>query len=307
LIAALLYALALLTKSYNLFFAPLFAYLFWWKDGFQVLKKKSPYLFFLVAFSFFGGWWWWIGKHPEGLPYSSWLLNEGNIRFKGAWFYWLFAERMGKLILGYWGLVLLGIGLVLQAKKEKYFFHLWFLGQIAFMAVFAKGNVTHDYYQYLFLPFGVVFLAKGSRWLLTVPGKHFSRILSAGLFFLCLLFGVAFSWYFVRDFYNLQGGVDLAGKAVDQLVPSGALVVAGDGADPTLLYNTNRTGWTIGFGSTLENTPAVLQKLIDEEADYYVTTKIDALQGSGFGDYLKHNFNVIKETDQFIIYSLQPK
>jgi hypothetical protein len=67
---------------------------------------------------------------PEGIPVYTWLFNEGNIRFKGAWFYWLFAERISKLILGYWGvfLFLLGLSAPVQ-KKEGWFFR--FFGMVS--------------------------------------------------------------------------------------------------------------------------------------------------------------------------------
>ena len=40
-------------------------------------------------------------QFPEGIRVWDWLLNSDGIRFKGAFFYWIFAERLAKLILGY--------------------------------------------------------------------------------------------------------------------------------------------------------------------------------------------------------------
>ncbi len=302
LFSAVFLALALLAKIYSLFYLPLFFYLFWQKDKGLLFKKKDVYLYFLMAVLPVLAWWLWIYQFPEGLPNSSWLLNEGNIRLKGAWFYWLFAERIGKIILGYWGLALFGLGLVLRPFKEKRFFHLWFFCLILFFIVFAKGNVTHDYYQYSFLPVAAFFLAKGTSFLLTAPQKFFSRLAIYVFLPLCLLLMLAFSWYHVRSFYDIQGGVDVAGAVVQEIVPEKSLIIVGDGSDPTLLYNTNRRGWAIGFGALLDNSPETILDLKNQGAEYYVTTKFEA--NSDFGRYLMENYKILKQTNQYVLFSL---
>ena len=112
----------------------------------------------------------WMSQYPEGIPVYDWLFNEGGIRFKGAWFYWLFAERLGKLILGYWGLIFFGLGLMTKTeKKESWFFYSWLLAILIYLAVIAGGNVKHDYYQYMTIPIVCVFLAKGAAYFLSPP------------------------------------------------------------------------------------------------------------------------------------------
>jgi len=306
-LSAVFLALALLAKVYGIFYLPLFLYLFWLKDKFMFFTKKYFYFYFLIALLPVLAWWIWIYQFPEGLPNSFWLLNEGNIRLKGAWFYWLFAERIGKIILGYWGLALFGLGLVLRSAKEKMFFHLWFLCTILFFIVFAKGNVTHDYYQYSFLPVAAFFLGKGTAFLLNPPPNFFSRLITRIFLPICILLMLGFSWYHVRSLYDIQGGVDVAGFGVQEVVPEGSLVIAGDGSDPTLLYNTSRKGWAIGFGSLLANSPETILDLKSQGAGYYVTTKISELSTSGFGIFMDQNFTRIKETDQYVIFSLEDK
>jgi 4-amino-4-deoxy-L-arabinose transferase-like glycosyltransferase len=304
LFSAVFLALALLTKIYSLFYLPLFLYLFWQKERWVLFKKKYFYFYFLLSLLPALAWWLWIYQFPEGLPNSLWLLNEGNIRLKGAWFYWLFAERIGKIILGYWGLSLFSLGLLLKPVREKIFFYLWFFCVVLFFIVFAKGSVTHDYYQYCFLPVAAFFLAKGTGFLLTAPTKFFSRL--AVYFFLpiFILLMLAFSWYEVRGFYDIKGGIDVAGAAVRENVPEKSLVIAGDGSDPTLLYNTGRKGWAIGYGALLDNTSEVISNLKDQGAEYYVTTKIGEIQNSLFGKFMYENFTVVKQTDQYVVFSL---
>lgn len=273
-------------------------------NEFRLKTLRLPKMYFWAIFSLtpFLVWRWWISRFPEGVPANLWLFNQGNIRFKGAFFWWIFAERIGKLILGYWGLPLLVLGLVIKPKKESWFFHLWLISIMAYVFVFAAGNVTHDYYQIPLVPIFCIFLARGADYLLSGVNKSFSRLACYLLVTTCFVFMIAFSWYEVRGFYNIQGGVDLAGIAVDQLTPKTALVMTGDSNDATLLYNTNRWGWSGGYASAFPNQPEVVEKLIQSGASYYVTTKFD--RNSDFGRYLLTNYPLIKETDQFILFKL---
>lgn len=289
-------------KSFPLFLClPLF-YLVWKKFKFNFLKQGKLYFWLVLSFTPFLLWRWWIGHFPEGIPANLWLFNQGDIRFKGAFFWWIFAERIGKMILGYWGLPLLILGLVLKPKKEGWFFHLWLLAILIFTTVFAAGNVTHDYYQIPLIPIFCIFLAKGANFLLFETPKLFNRLLCVLSFTLCVLFMAAFSWYQIRDFYNIQGGVDLAGRAIDVLTPKNSLVLTGDSNDATLLYNCNRWGWSGGFASNYPNEPEVIERVKNMGASYYVTTKFD--RNSTFGKFMLKNYPVLKESDQFVVFKL---
>lgn len=296
-------AWALVMKTFPLFLALPMFYLAWrkWRLGFA--KQKKLWLFVILSVLPLIFWRLWISQFPEGIPPYEWLLNQGGIRFRPAFFRWIFAERIGKLILGYWGLAILVLGLILKPdKKEGWFFHWWLAAFLLYVTVFAAGNVTHDYYQVPFIPIAAIFLAKGSYWLLTAPKQHFHKFICYLLFVICLLFLVGFSWFEVRGFYLIQGGVDLAGRAVDELTSKDTLVLTGDSNDATLLYNTNRHGWTGGYASYFPNKPETIEKVKKMGASVYVTTKFD--ENSEFGQYMLANYPIIKRTDQYIVFSL---
>lgn len=289
-------------KSFPLFLLlPLF-YLFFQKFGLKIIKQKKLYFWFFVSLTPLVLWRIWINRFPEGIPANLWLLNQGGIRFKGAFFWWLFAERIGKLILGYWGLPLLVLGIIIKPKKDGWFFHYWLLAILIFMAVFAAGNVTHDYYQIPLVPIFCIFMARGASFLLFEKDGNFHKIFSFFTLAACVLLMSAFSWYQVRDFYNLQSGVDLAGRWIDENTPKQALVLTGDSNDASLLYNCNRWGWSGGYASAYPNESAVIENLKTQGASYYVTTKFD--QNSDFGKYMLKNYPALKQTDQYIVFSL---
>lgn len=301
-------AWALVVKTFPFFLGLPMFYLLWKKYSFSVVKQKKIWFFLILVLIPFVLWRLWIQKSPEGIPSFLWLFNLNDIRFRPAFFRWIFAERIGKLILGFWGLSFFSLGLVGRfAKKDGLFFHLWLLSFFIFVAVFASGNVTHDYYQVAIIPILCFFLAKGAYLLLFELPKSFNRIFSLGVFIVCFSFMIGFSWFEVSNFYFIQGGVDLAGEAVDRLTPKDALVLTGDTADVTLLYNTNRHGWAGGFASHIPNEKEYLEGAVDRGAQFYVTTKVGELKSSSFGEFLYNEFELMEESDQYALFDLRRK
>lgn len=246
-LAAAAAALALLIKPMAIFLLLPVPYLFFRRFGISFRLIIGLFVYSLICL--FPLWWWrqWILQYPEGIAVYTWLFNEGGIRFKGAWFYWLFAKRLGELILGYWGLLPLGLGLLIApSKKEGWIFRWWIVGALAYMVVIARGNVQHDYYQILLIPVVSVYVGKGFAFLLS--NKVFPRPICYLLSAICFLFMFAFSWYTIRSFYWInRPEIVEAGKFADKLLPKDAKVIAPYGGDTTFLYQTNRQGWPIGF------------------------------------------------------------
>ena len=58
-------------------------------------------------------------QYPEGIPANTWLLNGNGIRFRPAFFRWIFYERLTKLISGYFGMVFVLVGIYKLAKLQQ--------------------------------------------------------------------------------------------------------------------------------------------------------------------------------------------
>ncbi|MDP3888741.1 MAG: glycosyltransferase family 39 protein [bacterium] len=285
--------LTLLIKPFAVFlFLPL-AYLVWEKWQLSSLRKPLLYLYFFLAFLPFALWRVWISQYPEGIPNWTWLLNEGNIRFKGAFFRWIYGERISKLILGFWGLPLLIFGLLKKTtRREGYFFHFWFLGAVLYFSFVAGGNVHHDYYQILAIPAISILLAKGADFLLT--SEFFNRSLGRLALIVMILFMLAFSWYEVKGDFNINHPeIVRAGKAVDNLVPKMAKVIAPYSGDTAFLYQTNRQGWPIVTDEISVN------YLISRGATHYVSVNFDKQTKD-----LMEKYKILKQTDEFVILDL---
>lgn len=239
----------------------------------------------------------WIRQFPEGIPAYAWLFNEGGIRFKGAWFWWLFGKRIAELILGYWGIVPLAIGIIVKpGKNEGWFFRMWLIGGLLYLIIIASGNVRHDYYQILLLPAVSIYLAKGFAFL--TQKNVFSRgisVITAGVTF---LFMIAFSWYTVRTYYWVnRPEIVEAGRAADALLPSHAKVIAPYNGDTAFLYQTNRQGWPLGFD---------IEEKIAMGATHYVT--VSPTDDDEETKELARRFTVLVRNEKFAIIDVtQPK
>ncbi len=240
-------ALAVLVKPTAGFLLIPVPYLLWKKYGFSKEFIVRSFLYAALSLSPFLWWRHWILQFPEGIPASDWLFNKGDIRFKGAWFYWLFSQRIANLILGYWGVVPFVLGLILPGGKREGWTLRWLtVGSLLYLIVFAAGNVQHDYYQILLLPIVSIYVAKGIVFMVT--HKVFSRPMAVVMAGTCIAFMVAFSWYTIRSYYWINHPEIIeAGTAADKLLPKNAKVIAPYNGDTTFLYATHRQGWPLGF------------------------------------------------------------
>ncbi len=255
-------AIALLVKPMTGFLLLPSIYLLWRRFSLSRNLLIGLLVYWIIGLLLFLWWRKWIAQFPEGIPAYTWLLNGNNIRFKGAWFHWLFAKRMGELILGFWGLIPFGLGLLVKPTKEEGWFFRWLLaGSLMYLVVFATGNVQHDYYQILLLPVVSIYVAKGFVFLFTSP--VFSKLITYHVSLITFLFMLAFSWFTIRTYYWInRPDIVEAGKLADQLLPKEAKVIAPYNGDTTFLYQTGRQGWPIGFD---------IEKKLKMGATHYVT------------------------------------
>lgn len=98
--------------------------------------------------------------------------------------------------------------------------------------------------------------------------------------------------WFVRGYYHTRPDYELAGAAVDRLTPPDAKVIAPAFGDTILLFQTNRTGWALGFE---------IEDKIAKGATYYVSTAYDDEARA-----LEQKYTVIEKTDNHIIIKLTP-
>lgn len=284
--------LAILSWPIATFFMLPIIYLAYDKYGLSAPKKIHLWIFAILALAPFVVWRLWMMQFPQGIPSWQFLINEGNIRFKGAFFRWLIAERMGNLILTVGGFFLFLLGVLKKPEKEKLFYWAWIASCAIYFIVFASGNVRHDYYQVPFIPIAAIFIAIGTKTLFNLP-QEFNRLIGPFVALASIILMVAFGAYEVRGYWWInRPQIIAAGEAVDRLLPKDAAVIAPYNGDTAFLYQTNRHGYP------LVDRP--LEKFIDQGTKYLVSVDVD---DAGIRNLAKH-CKVIEQTGDFVIVEM---
>jgi len=288
-------AAALLLKPFAIFFFLPMIVIAWNRWGWKFLLQAPLYGAFIFATLPLLWWRWWISHYPEGIPQSAWLFNEGNIRFTGAFFYWIFGRRIGELILGYVGAGIASVGILFLKGKKALFFLSFLFASLLYVSIVARGNVQHGYYQIPIVPSLALLMGLGSEIFIHPPKQFISRFVSYPLFVGLVLLTLSLSWYNVRNFFNINNpSLLVAGKAVDMLTPKNAKILAPLDGDTSFLYQTKRKGW-----ASFEHS---LPEMIKLGADYLV------LANPNPKDYdIGKSYKIVSATNDYILFNLHEK
>lgn len=288
LLSTVLFSLAMLLKPFIAFYFPVYLYVLIKRFGWRVFwTKVDIYIALAIALIPVFLWRIWMNLRPYGIPASNWLFNDDGIRFKLAWWRWIFGERLGYLILGIWGTTVFAFGVL---KRKNIPVLMTGLGAFLYVAIVATGNVRHDYYQTQTIPAVSLILASGAitLWKAESFNKWVAR--SFLIFSVVMMFGMG--WYQVKGDYQINHyEVVVAGKEVDKITPKDAIVIAPYNGDTTFLYQTHRFGWPVVDRS--------FDELIKLGADYFVSVNYD----NDTNNLLK-KYKAIEKNNLFVIIDL---
>lgn len=295
LLATLFTAAAFLLKPYALFYTLPMLVIAFNAFGWRMILKWQLWLFAILSVLPLVWWRLWMQQFPEGIPASAWLLNGNGIRFRPAFFRWMGYERLIKLLSGYVGIIFVALGLYqLRFEKSKLFYGAFMLSALLYVAIFATGNVQHDYYQIVIMPSVAILYGLGAYFILQLK-KLKQGHLGVILVSLITLAALYFSWHQVKDYFNINNhSIIIAGQAIDQLTPKNAKVIANYTGDTSFLYQTKRKGWA-SFEKSLPD-------MVKMGADYLVLanpTKDD--------EKISQDYKVVKETPDYILFNLHQK
>lgn len=293
-LACVFTSIAFLLKPFALFYTLPMIYVALKEYGFSIWKKWQLWLFALFALLPLVLWRWWIGHFPEGIPVSDWLFNGNGIRFRPAFFRWIFFERITKLILGYAGILFVLIGLVKVLKDKNLFFLSFAISSLLYVCVIATGNVQHDYYQILLIPTISMFAGIGLDVLYKFVQKKLNVQAAVVVCVLVLSVGFYFSWMQVRDYFNIndRGMVEAASKA-NEILPKNALIIAPYDGSTVFLNISKRKGWPV-FQESIE-------ELIERGAQYLVIANPTPNDFNGFGK----NYEMVASGSTYLILKLK--
>ncbi len=295
LVSSVFMALTLLIKPYLAFYLVPIIYLALTKfDLRKFFKDKKiiigTILYFVIAFTPLLLWRAWEGKFPEGIPFYEWAFNGNVIRFKPSWWYWIFGERLGHLILGSLGIIPFVFG-ILNKKVKNLLIQMFLAGAFIYIALVASANVMHDYYQIIVIPVVALSLASGAIYLWR--GEMFNKILTRTILIISVGVMLITGWNQIKGNFTVNRPelVEI-GKRIDEITPKDALIIAPYNGDTAFLYQTKRWGWP-AIDDSIDN-------IISRGADYYVSIDL----GSADTKMIEARFKIIEKTDKYIIINL---
>jgi hypothetical protein len=294
-LSCLALSMSLLIKPFFAFYFLPLIYLFYQRIGIKKAFENKKELFkylagAMILFVPFIVWRMWENNFPEGIPFFEWAFNGDGIRFRPAFWRWIFGVRLGELILGIFGLIPFAIG-VITKKKEELFYKLSILGMLFYVITVATANVRHDYYQIITIPAVSWILAAGAvkMW----EEKYFHQLTSRIILVFSLFMLFFLGWLRIRDFYQINHPEIIeVGARVDEIAPKDAMVVAPYNGDTAFLYHTKRFGWP-AVDNSIEN-------IVAQGADYYVSLDLESKDTLDF----QKKFEILEKTGRYIILDL---
>jgi 4-amino-4-deoxy-L-arabinose transferase-like glycosyltransferase len=311
------FALAILIKPYTalIIFPTLLLFTF---QKYRHNIKLRPFLILLLfsAISLLPFVWWrhWISQFPAGIPKSDWLLNNSDsttfpnwfhgynltflnklVALRPHWWQWLFYDRIGNLILGSFGLVPLFLGLAYKKNKTQIFSFSLIIGILLYFIIVAQGNIQHDYYQVLIIPFLSILSGFGYYFLI-----HFlfdSKIVAVTFSLIILIFAFYFSGNQIIGYYQInRPQIITAGQKAKELLPYSSLIIAPYNGDTAFLYQTGFRGWPTEIYDIPEKV-----KTYPHNPIYLVSVNYDQYTNSLIAKY-----PTVYKNNDFIILKLSP-
>ncbi|OGM74435.1 hypothetical protein A2382_00855 [Candidatus Woesebacteria bacterium RIFOXYB1_FULL_38_16] len=291
--SAVFFSLAMLVKPFSIFYILPYFYLAVKKYGLiGVFQNKKLLLAIDVALIPFFLWRYWMNNFVRGIPHFTWAFNGDKIRFKPSFWMWLFGERVSHLILGYWGLIPFGFGLVHRSVNNA--LRMLLLGMFLYVSVIATANVRHDYYQTFLIPaIGLVF-AQGI--VIMCGSKEANKFVGVSLAIFSFIMMELLGVYQIREFYKINDpSIVLAGTEADRVLPKDAMVIAPYNGSTAFLYQTKRWGWPVVDTS--------IDEMIERGADYYISVNTGDIDSVNF----KNKFKTVVEKKEYLILDLHSR
>jgi len=238
------------------------------------------------------------------MKYSVYFLT--SLPFYEKVFY---AEVFEKDLIYIGGLFLV-LGIIFTLKKREFrYFHYWLLAIIIYFFLAAKEVEWHTYYTIPIIVPASIFVGyaiSNSLRLITVYKMTGIKKIALQVLFVFMIVSLPFiSYHKITGRYEAKRvekkyPIQIAGKIVDETALKNDLIIGCIWGGPELLYYSNRKGWIMD-----SNTCSIefIERLRQNGADYFVTTKLDVIDSSVLED-IKDKYEVIRATNEFLIVKL---
>lgn len=315
-LSAVSLALSILIKPYTpIILCPTFLILIIIYRANFILNKKfyKLIIFGIISLLPFILWRLWILQFPEGIPVSNWLLNNGNtttfpswfhgynlsflnkmVALRPHWWYWLFQDRIGNLILGVYGIIPLFLGITYQKRYYQPIAISLVLGIALYFLVIAQGNIQHDYYQVLIIPSLSILCGVGYYYIYQIAFRNYFLKVISIIFILAI--SLFFSYERVSEYYKINNPqIVNIGQKVNQLIPQNSIVIAPYNGDTAFLYQIKHPGFPVevyDFDS--------IKKEFPQNPIYFVSLNFD-----NYTNQVIKQFPEIYRDSQFVVLEVK--
>lgn len=299
-IAVICTALAILLKVSALYLGLPLLWLSYSRYGKKLIVEPKLYLFAMLALIPPAIWYYYA--HVAFAQYATfgiWDVGSGKWGNTAIWFdrdfYIMMFNRLATVVFTPVGLILFVYGLFLKSKLRTNLFYFWVLAVLIYFIVVANGNFAHDYYQRPLVPPGAIFVG-------LALSKIYEKNKWASLALIAIILISAI--YTAAPFYTEDTIILDAATTTDKIVEKNALIITTEseiGANPDILYYSQRKGWTVQGTSW---SPAIIDSLKSQGADYFVIApQLLLLNNTQFSNYL---FNTYKSVigSYFVVFDL---
>lgn len=211
------------------------------------------------------------------------------------------------------GILLFFAGLAIKLKRDQYLLYWWLAGVTIYFLIFNKHSMTHEYYHLPFLPIAAIFIGIGASRIiglyksLVVP-RGWLLVAGSSLLVLLMLPPTLGRAYKPIDRFKY---VPETGRAIQRLTTPTDLIIGSMDGGPTLVYYSQRRGWLfdVQLKSLTENDPVEkLEKLRGAGAKIFASAnKVQFNSNKIFSTYLYENYNVLEETDNYVLFDIREK
>lgn len=172
---------------------------------------------------------------------------------------------------------------------------IWLLtGSLLYVFIVATANVKHDYYQTFIIP--PIALGMGHGVYSIFSKRYLNKIYASVIIIFVIFLNLLLSFYWIRENYKINDlNMLAAGARVAEITNKDDLIIAPYNGNSVFLYHTGRRGWTVVTTN--------IDQMIEWGADYFVSTTKGDTDTMNF----KNRFQLVEETDQYIILKLKNK
>jgi len=313
-IAGISLGLSALIKPFTLILAsPIILFIFVKSKSINRIYIAKTIFFIIFSIVTLYLWRKWINNFPEGIPASGWLLNFSdkpifpqwyrgyNLDFLNSllfirpyWWRWLILERITILILGGLGVIPLFLGLIYKKNNINIINTLGFCGIFLYFIIVPGGNIQHDYYQILIIPFIAITVGCGLFYIYKFTFD--TKLMSVLSIIFILSLSLFFSAEKILPNYAINHPeIITAGKKVNDVTPKNSIIIAPYNGDTALLYQTNRSGFPI---EVYDFNP--IKKEFPNQPIYLLSVNFD-----NYTNEVIKQFPTIYRDNQFVILEIQ--